>query len=276
MRGVSSIRFANARDGWVFGPSLWSTHDDGATWNEIQLSGFRADSIQQLEVVGSVVAAVGSTADQVAPAFRLAESAIGGDDWHAVGSKSEYGAGPEPTPTLVSTHGMAWFMQVDRVPVDGSRRVNGAWQAWQPPCADEGGPAVLAAASATALAAACQVGAWGPSAHGFPFGGRLFTSSDGGTRFDPVGDAMPIDGARSIAMATPSVIVVAGPGESGDELLRSGDGGKTWAVVAQYDGRFVRYLGFTTATQGVLLLDTSTNGFLMTHDAGLTWQAVHF
>ncbi|HWD08041.1 MAG TPA: YCF48-related protein, partial [Actinomycetota bacterium] len=31
--GVSAIRFANANDGWLFGPELWSTHDGGASWS---------------------------------------------------------------------------------------------------------------------------------------------------------------------------------------------------------------------------------------------------
>jgi photosystem II stability/assembly factor-like uncharacterized protein len=36
--GVSSIRFATRKDGWAFGPGLYSTHDGGLTWaNEHRL-----------------------------------------------------------------------------------------------------------------------------------------------------------------------------------------------------------------------------------------------
>jgi len=33
-----SIRFANPRDGWIFGGSLWSTHDGGKRWRKITLA----------------------------------------------------------------------------------------------------------------------------------------------------------------------------------------------------------------------------------------------
>jgi photosystem II stability/assembly factor-like uncharacterized protein len=31
-RSVHAIRFANLRHGWLYGPSLWSTRDAGASW----------------------------------------------------------------------------------------------------------------------------------------------------------------------------------------------------------------------------------------------------
>lgn len=274
--GASSIRFANATDGWVFGPSLWSTHDDGATWNEIQVPGLEVDSIDQLEVVGPVAVAVGSKADLTAPAFRLAEAAVGGDAWEVVGLESEYGAGPEPTPDLVASHGTGWYFQVDRVPIDGQRRSSAGWATWEPPCAGENGPAVLAAASAAELAAACQVGVWGDSASGLAPGVRTFVSHDGGDHFAPVGGALPASGLRGIAMASASVIVVAGYDDTGDVLLRSADGGKTWNVVQRVTAGGLRYLGFTTASQGVAIVTSLADGLLMTHDGGATWSAVHF
>lgn len=273
--GASSIRFASATDGWVFGPSLWSTHDDGATWNEIQVPGLLTDTIQQLEVIGPRVAAVGTDQDPTSPGFRIAESPTGSDTWAVTGARSDYGAGPEPTPALVASHGAAWYLQVDRVPIDGQRRSSAGWAAWQPPCSGENGPAVLAATSALELAAACDVGVWGDSASGLPPGVRAFVSHDGGDHFTVVGGALPATGFRTIAMASASVIVVAAYDETGDALLRSNDGGKTWKVVQQLTGGTIRYLGFTTASQGVAIVAGPAEGLLMTHDGGATWSVVH-
>jgi hypothetical protein len=35
---VSSVVFASRRDGWLYGPGLWSTRDGGARWRRISLS----------------------------------------------------------------------------------------------------------------------------------------------------------------------------------------------------------------------------------------------
>jgi photosystem II stability/assembly factor-like uncharacterized protein len=135
---------------------------------------------------------------------------------------------------------------------------------------------VLAAASALELAAGCDVGVWGDSASGLARGVWAFVSHDGGDHFAPVGAALPASGIRTIAMASTSVIVVGAYDDTGDELLRSTDGGKTWTVVQQVTGGTIRYLGFTTATQGVAIVTGLADGLLMTHDGGATWSAVHF
>jgi hypothetical protein len=274
--GASSIRFATATDGWVFGPSLWSTHDDGATWTEITVPGLDAESVTQLEVVHGRATAIGSSGGEESPGFRIADSPTGSDAWGVVGAPSEYGAGPEPTAFLVASHGTGWYYQVDRVTLDGQRLSATGWSAWQPPCTGEGGPAVLAAASALELAAACDVGVWGDSSSGLAPGVWAFASHDGGGHFAAVGGALPIGGIRSIAMASASVILVAGYDETGDVLIRSSDSGLTWSVVQRAAANAIRYLGFTTATQGVLIVSGDADGLLMTHDGGATWSAVHF
>ena len=47
--GVSSVRFANSHDGWVFGPELWATHDGGRTWHEVSVYGARTGVVVALE-----------------------------------------------------------------------------------------------------------------------------------------------------------------------------------------------------------------------------------
>ena len=33
--GVTRVLFANAKDGWAYGPGLWATHNGGVSWHEI-------------------------------------------------------------------------------------------------------------------------------------------------------------------------------------------------------------------------------------------------
>ena len=36
---VSTVRFANSNDGWLFNPGLWQTTDGGKKWVKVSLSG---------------------------------------------------------------------------------------------------------------------------------------------------------------------------------------------------------------------------------------------
>ena len=37
--GVSELHFANARDGWASGATLWATYDGGRSWHQADLGG---------------------------------------------------------------------------------------------------------------------------------------------------------------------------------------------------------------------------------------------
>ena len=86
-------------------------------------------------------------------------------------------------------------------------------------------------------------------------------------------------GISAIAAPTTSTVVaaVSGPGNA-IELVASSNGGLTWTSVLVTGPVQVIYLGFTTATQGVLI--TSDSGsrtqLLMTRDGGHTWLPVQF
>ena len=158
--GVSGLRFADALDGWAFGPDLWATHDGGTTWRRVTLPGLSADGqVMTLETAAGAVHAVyfdGSAAGLL----TIATSPAGTDAWAVSPTTVELGAGPVPHPQLV-LHGTAgWLVEVDRVVVAGARLVAGAWEPWQPPCATVAGPATLAAASASDLVVACDEGLW--------------------------------------------------------------------------------------------------------------------
>jgi hypothetical protein len=266
--GISGIRFADARNGWAFGPDLWATHDGGATWARLTIAGLPADAaIVALETARGTVHAVVLDGQD----YRVASSPVGADDFRLSAVRVPVGAGPVPSVQLVLSGVAGWLIENDRTVVGGARLVNGAWVAWQPPCADVVGPAFLAASSPTELAAACDVGLWGTST-----GDHLYLSHDGGSRFVESGAAVPLQMAAQVASASQSVIVVGGSDATGAVLVATFDGGRTWAVVAHLGAVAIADLGFTTATQGVVIT-ASANGtasLLMTRDGGRTWRAV--
>jgi hypothetical protein len=198
---------------------------------------------------------------------RLESSPIARDGFTVSPLLVNVGAGPVPSGQIVLHGAAGWFVQVDRTVVGGARLVNGAWTDWTAPCATAGGPAVLAASSASDLDAACDVGLW----TGAAAAERLFVSHDGGATFIDTA-AIPQPTVTAIA-STPTAIVAAVPGVG---LIRSAQDGVTWTTVYHRTGAStVADLGLTTATQGVAVLINPAT-LVMTHDAGRTWAPVVF
>ena len=266
--GISGLRFADARNGWAFGPDLWATHDGGASWARLTIPGLPADAaiFALASAHGTVHAVVLDGQD-----YRVASSPVGADDFRLGPVRVAVGAGPVPAVQQVLSGAAGWMIENDRTVVGGARLVNGAWVAWQPPCADVVGPAFLAASSSTELAAACDVGLWGTST-----GDHLYLSHDGGSTFVESGAAVPLQMAAQVASASPSVIVVGGSDATGAVLVATFDGGRTWTIVARLGAVTIADLGFTTAAQGVVITAPAGGpaSLLMTRDGGRTWAAV--
>jgi len=266
--GISGLRFADADNGWAFGPDLWATHDGGTTWARLTIPGLAAGtSVAALETAGGAVHAVLLDGGD----YRVASSPVGADHFRLSPVRVPVGAGPVPAVQLVLSGAAGWLLENDRTVVAGARLVNGAWVTWQPPCADVVGPAFLAASGPTELAAACDVGLWGT-----PAGDHLYVSHDGGSTFVASGTPVPLQMAAHVAAASRSVIVVAGSDSTGTVLVATFDGARTWTVVARLGAVTIRDLGFTTADQGVVVATPADGpaGLLVTRDGGRTWSAV--
>jgi photosystem II stability/assembly factor-like uncharacterized protein len=268
-KGISALRFANASNGWAFGPELWATHNGGTTWARVAIGGLPATTaVAALETARGTVHAVAYDGDT----FRIATSAIGADDWHPSKLLLPVGAGPVPEIQLVLAGDAGWVLQNDRTVVNGARLVAGTWQSWDPPCLDVVGPALLAASSATDLIAVCDEGVMST-----PSGEHLYSSTDGGVTFARVGGRLPINSAVTVATPDGATIVVGGSKSSGEALVTSFDGGRTWPSTLNAGMVSIAQLGFTTKTQGLLITDKSGVGqMLMTHDGGRTWTRVAF
>jgi hypothetical protein len=279
-----SVRFADGMDGWIFTTAparLWSTHDGGSSWQQLQPPGLVAGAtVLDLETSGGKVW-LAVILPNVAT-VQLEGSPAESDAWRDINTGLPVGAGPIPSAQLVLHGTSGWLLENDRTVVGGLRLTPaGAWVAWTPPCATANGSASLAASSAADLVAVCQEGTWGRAGN-LPAGAAtpsawLFRSSDGGTSFQPVG---PVPGNltdESIASPAPATIVQAGLQTSASGaaavLSASFNGGHTWQTVDQVSSVLAwNDLGFTTLTQGVVIGATQGGStFAMTRDGGHTW-----
>ena len=211
---VSEVRFADALDGWIYGPSLFATHDGGATWQQLDLGG----SVVALETSGGFVDAVVSpcsTQETCSGSLRLEQAPATG------GSFTTVLTGPivqsSSTGVLaLSLHAPAGFVNLGGV---GSPQ-NGLWatrslenpRGWNPfanPCA------VSAASGASELYRSTDGGATWTTA---------VTFADGGIGFNDLG----------FTTSTQGVVIHGQPGPPtgyASQLLMTYDGGATWQAV---------------------------------------------
>jgi photosystem II stability/assembly factor-like uncharacterized protein len=262
-RGVSSVRFANSHDGWLFGPELWSTHDGGRTWNPDSVYGARDGKVVALETAHGVADAV---LYDLATHFRIATVNVGDDDWAVVHQALEVGAGPIPQIQLVLSGTGGWVLQNDRTVVNGARLVGGTWKSWSPACASVVGPAYLAVVSSSTLFAICDKGVFST-----PAGEHLYRSTNGGTTFVARGVTLPTYPGQAAAAANSTTIAVAGLLGSHNVLEVTFNGGASWTRELTFASGEINDLGFTTTTQGVVV---NAGHLLMTRDGGHTWSRV--
>jgi photosystem II stability/assembly factor-like uncharacterized protein len=261
-QAVTTLRFADANDGWAYGSQLWATHDGGASWHQIPESGVVSD----LEAsAGVVYANVGSA---------LLKSSVATDAFAKV-------AGVPAGSGSIVLHGRAvWLIRSAGSTVPYVVSADGvSWRAAADPCTDQLGLAGVAPLSATSVYLLCS----GDAGAGSTTKTVLY-STDGGVHGTPTTAAPPRGGDPSGGLTAASTAVVVIPAQSGaSELYRTADGGHTWSTVLQKGDGGVGYhdVGFTTATQGVAVYGrpggtSSPSQLLITRDAGASWTAVSF
>jgi photosystem II stability/assembly factor-like uncharacterized protein len=138
--GVEQIRFADTRDGWIFGPTLWVTHDGGTKWRNQKTNG----NVLALEAVGGSVCAVeGACRPQVACSLSLYGVSVRADSWRRISNLPGRFATIE---LLRSGASSAWVLSAEILtgrPFPTSRLIrtaNGgrAWQGLTDPCNGSG------------------------------------------------------------------------------------------------------------------------------------------
>jgi hypothetical protein len=83
--GVSNLHFADAEDGWAFGPALWATHDGGIHWQAVNVGGTVVAMASGTGTVYAVVVEPCQSGEvQCRYAGHLFRSPAGQDHWTEV------------------------------------------------------------------------------------------------------------------------------------------------------------------------------------------------
>jgi photosystem II stability/assembly factor-like uncharacterized protein len=267
---VSSVLFANVRDGWLYGPGLWASTDAGVQWHRISLHG---EVVALAAADGVAFAAVQSPTASFLTA-KLYESKVGSAKWTLV-------RGVQPQNAITVSRHSVW------VGVAGVE--SGVWRStdsgkhWSQlsfscPSPDLSASAV-AAASPSRVAIAC-------SDQSYPLPGsstkEVFTSANGGRTFHLAGKPPEPGNVVSLAMPPGKPKVLELEAASGATFLyRSTNGGKTWQEKELFDGGLeIRDLAFVTAGAGYGVHFNGGPalayglGLMKTFNAGATWRNV--
>jgi hypothetical protein len=284
--GVGQIRFLNTTNGWAFGPELFSTHDGGGTWTQVNTGGLR---VTDLETVGDRAFAIfgscsstGSSFAAQCTGFSLYSSPADTDDWKPVAGMSDLSADlanvlptQVATPALVLTPTQGFVLAADGTLYGGPVGGSGSWQQVDPtPAApvgcepgqsQNGQPAhlLLGAASLSDLVLVCGT----PAA---PGGTTVYTSADGGKAWKQ-GRHFSGVSATGVAAQPGGEIIVATTGG----LKVTQNGGTTWQLAEAAPtgpaGGF-SWVGLTNSEQGVAVpSDPAQHAVWFTHDGGQLW-----
>lgn len=277
---VHGVRFADPIDGWVFGSTLWATHDGARSWHQVPLGG----TVLSLEASGGHVDAVVANCtprNGCSGPARLLQSSTGSDGFAPVATHSSRAAS-SPFGGLLALHAPAGFadlgMTGEGPGAPSSLVATADGRTWNPmpdPCAGHRGFSLgaLAAPDDVTLFSLCL----GEGAAGSM--DKLVVATSHGHSTAVGAPGRQGDGGQ-LAAASPSVLALA-TASGASYLERSVDGGHTWTIVRTYNdgGASFTDLGFTTSTQGVVVHGRPggpADELLATTDAGASWQHVSF
>lgn len=265
---VSTVRFENSNDGWLFNPGLWATTDGGRQWKRVSLPGM----VTMLAAADGEVFAVSQPPDASSSQARLYKSAVGSNTWTLV---------PRVAPQITLTvfgHSVWTGLAPSLWTSTNSGRT---WIKLRFKCpAAYPSPSAVAAASPKNVAIACSN--QGDPQPGFSYK-EVLVSANGGLGFHPVA-AHPgtVGEVNLLAMpvAVPQVITLAAS-SGASYLYQTFNGGKTWPVTTYTDaGLGFRDLAYVTGSTGYVIHFGGipelayTLGLMKTANAGKTWTRV--
>lgn len=257
---VGGVRFADSRDGWLFGGALYATHDGAGSWRKLSIGG---GTVLQVATDGSQAYALVGSCSGSCSGLQLYATAVGSDNWRPVSGVA--GSGSSGTISL----GRAAMVSIGS---DIWVRSGSAWtRAASVPC-NVGLSGVAAAADDDSLHAFCGEGAAGSLYL------TSYASTDGGRSWHAAGStgsALRLHtGTLSVTAASSDVLAATTGGSGlGGGIAISRDGGTGWATAPLPAGSSGwRYVG---AGGGNQLDAISWAGTLyLSSDAGRSWSAV--
>ncbi len=263
---VTSVRFADSSDGWLFGGALYRTHDGGSSWTRSSLTAAADTQVTALEASAGRVWALVTTS--TAATVTIYSSPANVDAWQAVGpSLPVRGVGQ------LVVHGSDWWVSSGTMLLHGVGS-QPATRIASPPCSatpDYYG-ITLAVADAQHLDALCS----GNGASGRTMQ-RLFGSTDGGGHWTAAGTAFVGGGMiGGISDNGQGVLMLASCAQEMQcTITRTTDDGRTFRpVLAPSIGTTIRWtdVGFTTPVQALAVL--GGRALYLSHDAAATWSTV--
>jgi photosystem II stability/assembly factor-like uncharacterized protein len=252
--GYAELRFADAENGYAFGPDLYSTHDGSETWQHIDVGGTVTDlAISNGEAYATVEPVGGG-------AGKLVRSPIGHDAWSTVTpagvvSGGLWVQGPEVFAQSGVANGIGTSLVVSH---DGGASFSTT------PSPSPGLPCLIAAPTPPVVWARCATG----------MDSGVWRSADDGAQFTAVvAGGLSLPNSAAFAAASSSTAVV-----GYQQLYRTTDDGATWNRTGPAGVNWF-YLGFTDATHGVALgyvgsLNAGNERLYYTTDAGQTYHPV--
>lgn len=283
---VSRIRFVNILDGFLYGPSLYATHDGGATWHKVALSGAPSSyGVISLETNGTTTYLIAGNPNTALPGADLLYSSPAKQDAFTQLAQPTFSPGWLPR---VITNPYGTVIAVNDNKGDLYYQANGTttWTHLNPGC-NSGIPTNPAVALASPLPGSSDpqiILACGGDA-GAGTQKKTIVKTTNLSVFTTASAQPPLGGILGV-IASPDGSTIAVAASSGATFLYlSSDGGASWKTVISsptFGGAPIHDLGFTTTTQGFAIEGNATNAgtvssnFIMTHNGGANWQQVTF
>ncbi|MHB8438999.1 MAG: WD40/YVTN/BNR-like repeat-containing protein, partial [Acidimicrobiales bacterium] len=259
-------------DGWVYGPSLFATHDGGRSWEAVDLGG----AVMSLATSGGVVDAVVVPCSEPATcggAPRLEQAQTTGNDFRTVVSSSGTAEGMQQDD--LELHAPVGFVLLgsNQLYATSDLASGSRWNPFPDPCASPSTLAGIAVPDTVNLYSVCTGSGGLGSSEKTVMVTRNGQSSVAGSP-PSIGDVEGI-----AATGTGTLVVSSASGSSW--LFRSTDSGHSWSMGQTYNDGGAGFvdLGFTTASQGIVIHglpgQSQTSGqLLITTDGGATWKPV--
>jgi hypothetical protein len=254
--GVPGLHFADASDGWVFGTSLWATHDGAQTWHEVSLGG---SVVAMASGAGMAYALVDpcTSAPCTGPG-HLYSSPVDEDAWAEVpGVSGRFDANA----SAVVAEGRSVFVLMASPGPAILGSTDGVHFAPLPvPCSPEStspvpfAPADLAASDPADVAVACV----GSVAAGSQMK-QVYLSHDGGHSYERLPDPPAGGDGAALAMPAPTtVLLAAASGATEVYRIAPPDGSWTTPLFLGSGGVPVSDPAFIDPTHGALVFGPAT------------------